>query len=652
MFAKLRLGVDVLTLQREMLHGIGNGSRSPKESRTQGYVSLGEKPRTLKPLLIFYGSSTGTCQGLADILKTTAPQYGFDATMQPLDAAKENLPKDTPIVFITSTMYEGQAPDNAAEFLDWLQEDKDLSLDGVTFAVFGCGSSMYHCFPWMTQNESDLKTTGDWKDTFQRTAITIDLIMRGNRALPMASRGVADVSEGSVLSDFDAWQSEHLWPGIAKIYHANVTVDATADVFDIDHFSRLLAKDSSHTFNVSVVQVAALTDSEDRPKYHMELELPRNIKYQVGDYLEVVPENSDEDIKSLMDILRDRGYDLADPVIPIMCSHLELRHKAGAKVCYNTRHLLFLECLSDSMNILTDFKQIDLLLNSCANDDDRYTLSALTESFTAEERRPSVLEVLKKYPSIKLPLQRLATMLPPIRPRQYSISSSPLACPNSLTITWSLIKHAAPRDWPDQEPILGLASHYLASLKVGGFLRCSVRPGQQRFRPPVDLLSTPMIMICAGSGIAPFRGFVQDRMERLVRDPSLTQRLAPALLYVGCRGPEQALYAAELRRWQESGAVDVRFTYSRHHAFADDDHVHVGYVQDRIWKEREELVRAWDEGAKVFVCGSRLVSHSVRDVVQKIYKEEAESRCGLKTDDDTERWWVEILRDRCAVEVF
>lgn len=251
-----------------------------------------------------------------------------------------------------------------------------------------------------------------------------------------------------------------------------------------------------------------------------------------------------------------------------------------------------------------------------------------------------------------MPLQRLAIMLPPLRPRQYSISSSPLADPKSITITWSLIKHASPVAWSHEAPILGLAPHYLASLKAGDSLSCSLRPGKHRFRPPVDIVSTPVIMICAGSGIAPFRGFVQDRAERIIQDPSLAERLAPALLYVGCRGPEQALYAAELQKWQVSGAVDVRFIYSRYSSPADNNAVKGDYVQDRIWKDRKELVRVWENGAKIYICGSRGVSHGVRTTLQKIYKEQAGIRCGPKTDDDAERWWVDILRTRCAVEVF
>lgn len=335
-YAKLRPGIDVLTLQREMLHGKGDVNRpgmSTNSSSSQPCGALLEKSQTLKSLLIFYGSNTGTCQGLADILKMTALQYGFDATVQPLDAAKGNLPRDMPTVLITSTMYEGQAPDNGADFLHWLQEDKDLRIDGVTFAVFGCGSSRSPYFPAGCSNNLTLNlSAGDWKDTFQRTAITIDQLMRDHGAKPMASRGVADVSEGSVLADFETWQSEELWPGIAKFYSTIMTINSQADVFDIDQFSKVLAKDKSHAFNAKVLQVLALTRSEDRLKYHMELELPENVQYQVGDYLELVPKNSVEDVEYLMGILKDHGCDLTDPIIPVMCSQLELRHSASAKV--------------------------------------------------------------------------------------------------------------------------------------------------------------------------------------------------------------------------------------------------------------------------------------------------------------------------------
>lgn len=140
MRAKLRPGIDVLTLQRDLLHG-PDGTQSVAASREKSRDTVGEVSSSLKPLSIFYGSNTGTCQGLADWLAMTAAQRGFQAIVQPLDEAEGNLPKDRPVVLVTSTMYEGQAPDNGTKFVKWLEDGEDVSLEGVNYAIFGCGSS-------------------------------------------------------------------------------------------------------------------------------------------------------------------------------------------------------------------------------------------------------------------------------------------------------------------------------------------------------------------------------------------------------------------------------------------------------------------------------------------------------------------------------
>lgn len=235
-------------------------------------------------------------------------------------------------------------------------------------------------------------------------------------------------------------------------------------------------------------------------------------------------------------------------------------------------------------------------------------------------------------------------MLPPLRPRLYSISSSPLVNPSSLKLTWSLITHDPPASLPDVHPTCGLASYYLASLKAGDTLKCMVRRGNPRFKPEIH--SAAMIMVCAGSGIAPFRAFVEHRAEALERD----QPLPPALLYVGLRSPAHALYASELEAWQAMGAVEVRYAYSR--GVGGEGGENGMHVQDRLWADREELCRLWEEGARVYVCGGRGVSHGVREVVRRVYREQAEKRCGAGTEADVEAWWVEALRERYVVEVF
>lgn len=277
-------------------------------------------------------------------------------------------------------------------------------------------------------------------------------------------------------------------------------------------------------------------------------------------------------------------------------------------------------------------EQLQTLAESCVGAEEKEMLEAMKDSPGA---RPSILQLLNACPSISIPPEELVNMLPPIRPRPYSISSSPLASPRRCTLTWSLIT----RDSVGADLAPGLASHYLAGLQHSDSLNCAVRPGQSRFRPPTDP-KTPMIMVCAGAGLAPFAGFIADRAEKVERDPGLRSVMAPALLFVGCRSPEHAIYASELKR----GGVDVRYAYSRVGGLA-------GHVQDRVWADREDLVKLWDGGARVYVCGSQAVSLGVKEVVRKIYREISEERCGAKTDAEVDEWWIEILRERYAVDV-
>lgn len=261
-------------------------------------------------------------------------------------------------------------------------------------------------------------------------------------------------------------------------------------------------------------------------------------------------------------------------------------------------------------------------------------------------RRSSILQVLRDYTSIPMTPTKLAGMLPVIQPRQYSISSSPLATPASCTITWSLLSTETPNN---ETPTLGLASSFLASLQAEDTFKASIRPAQQYFCLPttLEMKSTPIIMAGAGSGIAPFRAFVQHRAILLSQDEAKLQ-LAPALLFIGCHNEDEALYSQEFARWERDGAVELHFAYSRPKGASGKPE----YVQDKIWEERETLVRLWDSGAKVYLCGGPPVIHGVREAVKRIYKQVSEERCGHKTDRDVDDWWTKARGDKIAVDVF
>lgn len=184
----------------------------------------------------------------------------------------------------------------------------------------------------MFESQQLISYQGDWKDTFQRIAMIVDKLMQMKGAEALAPRGVADITEGNILADFDAWQADHLWPGISKAYATSVVGSTTKGLIDITQFPAHIARDNAHAFDANIVEVAALTASEDRPKYHMEIELPETIQYKVGDYLKVHPQNSPEDLESLRDILRTQGHDLADPLVSAVHTRLELHQQASSKL--------------------------------------------------------------------------------------------------------------------------------------------------------------------------------------------------------------------------------------------------------------------------------------------------------------------------------
>jgi cytochrome P450 / NADPH-cytochrome P450 reductase len=104
-------------------------------------------------------------------------------------------------------------------------------------------------------------------------------------------------------------------------------------------------------------------------------------------------------------------------------------------------------------------------------------------------------------------------MLPPMRIRQYSISSSPLVDPGVATLTWTVLD--TPSKAAGGKRYLGVASNYLSKVEDSDLAHVAVKPCHGNFHPPNDIESTPVIMLYAGSGIAPFRGFIQERAMQI-----------------------------------------------------------------------------------------------------------------------------------------
>jgi cytochrome P450 / NADPH-cytochrome P450 reductase len=230
-----------------------------------------------------------------------------------------------------------------------------------------------------------------------------------------------------------------------------------------------------------------------------------------------------------------------------------------------------------------------------------------------------------------------------MRVRQYSISSSPLADPTVATLTMAVLD--APSKAAGGKRFLGVASNYLSLVEEYDLVHVAVKPSHSNFHPPTDVENTPVIMLCAGTGIAPFRGFVQERACQIAAG----RKLAPAYLFIGCDHPdEDKLFKTELEQWQADGAVQFFYAFSR----AKDHSKGCRYVQERLWEEREEMKKAFDTGAKLYVCGSSVVGEGVAAMTKKIYAEAAEAAGRPKTEEQIQKWFMGIKSDRYSSDVF
>ena len=205
-------------------------------------------------------------------------------------------------------------------------------------------------------------------------------------------------------------------------------------------------------------------------------------------------------------------------------------------------------------------RDLEILLKAKNSDTSVATLKDLQANYADKVFTPrlSVLDILEDNKDIELPLSAFLQMLPAMRIRQYSISSSPLWNAQHVTLTISVVD--APARSGRAEPFLGVASTYLANLNPGDKVQLAVRPPNAAFHPPSDP-TVPMVMVCAGSGLAPMRGFLQERAEQ----KKAGREVVKSLLFFGCRAPgEDFLYGgSDLKEWVELGIVDVRPAFSR-----------------------------------------------------------------------------------------
>lgn len=266
---------------------------------------------------------------------------------------------------------------------------------------------------------------------------------------------------------------------------------------------------------------------------------------------------------------------------------------------------------------------------------ERLASESLASEITA--KHISCLGLLERFPKIPIPFEEFLIMLPPLRVRQYSISSSPLDDPTVCTLTYSVLDQV---HWSGEGRFLGAASNYLEQLGPNESIQVSVRQSHQSFHLPTEIDQIPMILICAGTGVAPFRGFIQERAIQA----KAGRKLASCILFMGCRHPEyDAIYKEEFEAWHALGAVDLQYAFSQDSEHSDG----CAHVQDRLWAQREAVADLFRQNAKTYVCGSRGVENNVIETIKKIYKEARNT-----SDEETSVWFQGIRNTRYMTDVF
>ncbi|MCY7922342.1 bifunctional P-450/NADPH--P450 reductase [Bacillus spizizenii] len=575
-----------------------------EETETKGASVIGLNNR---PLLVLYGSDTGTAEGVARELADTASLHGVRTEVAPLNDRIGKLPKEGAVVIVTAS-YNGKPPSNAGQFVQWLQEIKPGELEGVHYAVFGCGDH-------------------NWASTYQYVPRFIDEQLAEKGATRFSERGEGDVS-GDFEGQLDEWKKS-MWTDAIKAFGLELNENADKERSTLSlQFVRGLGESplarSYEAAHASIAENRELQSADsDRSTRHIEIALPPDVEYREGDHLGVLPRNSQTNVSRILHRFGLKGTDQ----VTLSASGRSAGHlPLGRPVSLH-------DLLSYSVEVqeAASRAQIRELAAFTVCPPHKSELENLAAEGVYQEqilkKRISMLELLEQYESCEMPFERFLELLRPLKPRYYSISSSPRVNPEQASITVGVVRGPA---WSGRGEYRGVSSSYLAERQAGDDVVMFVRTPESRFQLPEDP-ETPIIMVGPGTGVAPFRGFLQARAA-LKREG---KALGEAHLYFGCRNDHDFIYRDELEQFEKDGIVTV------HTAFSRKEGMPKTYVQHLMADHAETLISILDRGGRLYVCGDgSKMAPDVEAGLQKAYQSvhgtgEEEAQNWLKHLQDT-----------------
>ena len=558
-----------------------NGARP---GRTRNIVEKMEESN--KNCIIFYGSQTGTAEDYASRLaKEGKSRFGLETMVADLEEYDfenvDTVPSDKIIMFILATYGEGEPTDNAVDFYEFMtgddptfSESNEVPLDNLNYIAFGLGNNTYEHYNSMVRK--------------------IDASLQKLGATRIGEAGEGDDGAGTMEEDFLAWK-DPMWADLAKkmgLEEREAVYEPTFGILDRE----ALSHDSSEVylgepnkmhlegsakgpFNSHNPYIAPIAESREvfsakgRNCIHMEIDVSgSNLTYQTGDHIAVWPTNPGEEVDRFLDVVGLTGK--RNNVISVKALEPTARVPFPTPTTYDAILRYHLEiCAPVSrqfVSTLAAFSPSDEVkaeMTRLGSDKD-YFHDKIGPHFHNIARLLSTISHGQRWENI--PFSAFIEGLNKLQPRYYSISSSSLVQDKKIAITAVVESQLIPGRG---EPFRGVATNYLLALKqkqngdpnpepfgrtyeLDGprnkydGIHVPVHVRHSNFKLPSDP-GKPIIMIGPGTGVAPFRGFVQER-ARQAQDGANVGR---TLLFFGCRRrDEDFLYEAE---WEVSTSLST-----------------------------------------------------------------------------------------------
>jgi NADPH-ferrihemoprotein reductase len=572
--------------------------------------------------VIFWGSQSGTSERLAETLgRECLSHFGINALVADIsDYDAESISKIQAThfaIFILSTYGEGDPSDNTAGLWEYLKQvmDKRTSLGNLRYLAFGLGNSNYKYYNRVLD------------------IVVNALNSAGATALMLPQK--ADDANGGTEEDFQVWKDDTF--GLFRQlgfqqriveYQPSIQVsfgDGVESGSNPSHTTSLVHHQTSSQSAIvplAIRNAYELFAAGNRNCLHMELDLGNHdIVYKTGDHIGIWPCNPEEEIERLLRVLG--AHEMRHEVFSVRSNHDSIKPKIPSPTTLETAFRHHLEiCAPVARKTVQDIAQFaptpeaKAKLFEIGQSRERYKNLASTTHITLAR----LLELASaSTPWTSLPLAFVIENLLPLQPRYYSISSSSVIAPRRIAITVLVVNKAISGN-ATSSTIHGLTSNYLlstscvssnAAAPIPSYQRTNESQGLQgskilahirksKFKLPITS-STPLILISAGTGFAPFRAFLQERAKL----HAIGKSVGKILLFFGCRNVDDFIYQEELNRIQEELGEKLKIVtaFSRTGAKM--------YVQDRVGEHSPEVLELLENGANMYICGKASMAREV-----------------------------------------